>query len=473
MKNRGFTTIASLATVVAIVAASVLGYEYMSTQMEAQRNVFEAYLNQVERALSNQEDRLNENLLQSASFGAFRPSNYVGKLLTRLDEGGSETTFKTSPGTAADGSTLTTAKVGDFIVFTINPGAANEEKVSVSAVSVSGTTATWTIINRGLSFTENAAVTANKTQHAIGETVIISNDDHYLSQQYVDVDTTGQTIAGQKTFTLGALFSVAASSTDECDSSTEYCTKNYIDNSSNQGAATSTETNGGIAELATALEAASSTDFGTSRPLVLQAKNATDTPLSGCASGYESTAGAGCGIIARLTGKISQTFLDLTESFDFTGTLKDDGVEGGLVPVGSIQAYASSTPPTGWLTADGSAVSRTTYAQLFYVIGTVYGVGDGSTTFNLPNLSGRNIIMASSTANMAQSGGESNHTMTTAELVQHTHTIQAYTGGGGTPGVNSGGGVAGNTGTTDNGPGTAKPFNVLDPYLTAWYIIKY
>ena len=55
------------------------------------------------------------------------------------------------------------------------------------------------------------------------------------------------------------------------------------------------------------------------------------------------------------------------------------------VPTGIVQAFAGSTLPDGWLLCDGSAVSRTDYAALFAVIGTTYGAGDGSTTFNLPN----------------------------------------------------------------------------------------
>ena len=57
------------------------------------------------------------------------------------------------------------------------------------------------------------------------------------------------------------------------------------------------------------------------------------------------------------------------------------------VPLGSLQLYAGSVYPTGWLRSDGTAISRTTYAGLFAIIGTTYGAGDGSTTFNLPNLS--------------------------------------------------------------------------------------
>ena len=55
-------------------------------------------------------------------------------------------------------------------------------------------------------------------------------------------------------------------------------------------------------------------------------------------------------------------------------------------PIGTLLLYADSTYPTGWLRADGTAISRTTYADLFAILGTTYGVGDGSTTFNLPNL---------------------------------------------------------------------------------------
>jgi len=56
-----------------------------------------------------------------------------------------------------------------------------------------------------------------------------------------------------------------------------------------------------------------------------------------------------------------------------------------LVPTGSMIMYAGATAPTGWLLCNGAAVSRTTYVQLFTVIGTTFGIGDGSTTFNLPN----------------------------------------------------------------------------------------
>ena len=69
------------------------------------------------------------------------------------------------------------------------------------------------------------------------------------------------------------------------------------------------------------------------------------------------------------------------------GTLTWDNVN--LVQPGIIQAYAGTGTPTGWLLCDGSAVSRTTYSKLFSIISTKYGAGDGSTTFNLPNLTNK------------------------------------------------------------------------------------
>lgn len=62
---------------------------------------------------------------------------------------------------------------------------------------------------------------------------------------------------------------------------------------------------------------------------------------------------------------------------------------GGSTPPGIVLNYAGKNPPSGWLICDGRAVSRTTYSDLFKVIGTTYGNGDGKNTFNLPNLINR------------------------------------------------------------------------------------
>ena len=74
------------------------------------------------------------------------------------------------------------------------------------------------------------------------------------------------------------------------------------------------------------------------------------------------------------------------------------------VPTGVVQAFAGNTLPNGWLLCDGSAVSRTDYAALYAVIGTTYGAGDGSTTFNLPNLVDK-FVEGSATAGTVKSAG--------------------------------------------------------------------
>ena len=77
-----------------------------------------------------------------------------------------------------------------------------------------------------------------------------------------------------------------------------------------------------------------------------------------------------------------------------------------VMPTGSIIPFAGKTAPEGWLFCQGQAVSRTTYAQLFAVIGTTYGSGDGSTTFNVPDLRGRVAVGAeASDANLGHQSG--------------------------------------------------------------------
>lgn len=101
------------------------------------------------------------------------------------------------------------------------------------------------------------------------------------------------------------------------------------------------------------------------------------------------------------------------------------------MPTGALTPFASSTVPTGWLLCDGQAVSRTTYAELFAIISTNYGTGNGSTTFNVPNLKGRVPVGLDSAQTefdvLAETGGAKTHTLTTAQMPVHTHTQNAHT----------------------------------------------
>jgi microcystin-dependent protein len=132
---------------------------------------------------------------------------------------------------------------------------------------------------------------------------------------------------------------------------------------------------------------------------------------------------------------VATTGLDVTGTINSSGAVKQAGF--ALLPVGIFFPYAGAAAPSGYLLCDGSAVSRTTYAALFATIGTAYGVGDGSTTFNVPDMKGRvpagkeasatrltaTHFGGNSTVLGATGGLESNNVILT-----HTHTADAVAG---------------------------------------------
>jgi microcystin-dependent protein len=167
-----------------------------------------------------------------------------------------------------------------------------------------------------------------------------------------------------------------------------------------------------------------------------------------------------------------------------------------MVPTGVYLPFGGSTAPDGYLLCNGSAVSRRTYAGLFAVIGTTFGVGDGSTTFNVPNLANRLPIGAGGLYAAGATGGSKdaivvthNHTATSVVTDPgHVHTGGEYSGsntlGAGALGVHArlvGAPTAGNTGTTttgvtvattvDNSGASGTDAN-LPPYIASHFIIK-
>jgi microcystin-dependent protein len=186
--------------------------------------------------------------------------------------------------------------------------------------------------------------------------------------------------------------------------------------------------------------------------------------------------------------------------YDFDGA-NLTGIEG--IPTGTITPWSQATAPTGFLECAGAAVSRSTYAALFAVISTTYGAGDGSTTFNLPDLTDKVAVHKSNNKNFASTGGANtvtptgnvagstaNATLTTAQLASHSHAIQGVNSGGSSgsfqisasmsssaaesapsitiPATGSGQGHSHNM--SANFAGDAN--SVLQPFLTLIYIIK-
>jgi microcystin-dependent protein len=178
-------------------------------------------------------------------------------------------------------------------------------------------------------------------------------------------------------------------------------------------------------------------------------------------------------------------------------------LEGGI-PSGTIVPWSDSSIPTGFLECTGQAVSRSTYATLFGIIGTTYGSGNGSTTFNVPNLQDNVAVSKSPTKALASSGGANtvsstgnvggstaNATLSTPQLASHNHTVR----GSGAPdsadnlnflrkgapvgnpnlypnnaanNTGSGAGHSHNMSASFSGDATS----VVQPYLTVVYIIK-
>lgn len=138
---------------------------------------------------------------------------------------------------------------------------------------------------------------------------------------------------------------------------------------------------------------------------------------------------------------------------DTQDTATQTAAIGLAAPSGAVLAFARSTAPTGWLAADGSAVSRATYAALFTAIGTTFGAGDGSTTFNVPDLRGyfiRGVNTSGSgvdplrTFGSTQADAYLNHTHGVTDPT-HVHTM----GSGNNFAAGAGFGVGGSGGSTN------------------------
>jgi microcystin-dependent protein len=111
-------------------------------------------------------------------------------------------------------------------------------------------------------------------------------------------------------------------------------------------------------------------------------------------------------------------------------SVADDNSAGGypLIPVGGLMPYAGATSPEGWLLCNGAAVSRTTYANLWALVGTTYGSGDGSTTFNVPDMRSRMPIGAGAGTGLtsralAATGGAESVVIASGNLPTHAHSI--------------------------------------------------
>lgn len=152
-----------------------------------------------------------------------------------------------------------------------------------------------------------------------------------------------------------------------------------------------------------------------------------------------------------------------------------ESIEGYSTPIGAIFIYASNTIPSKWLLCSGQELNRTEYSELFNIIGTIYGEGNGSTTFNLPNLKGR--VPVGKDDNdydfdiLGKTGGEKEHTLTINEMPNHNHKIGVDNNTFGAGSYPNNRALEG-TGLTTSSTGGGQAHNNLQPYIILNYIIK-
>ena len=378
-----------------------------------------------------------------------------------------QTTMTLIDGTDDDGNTL-----NGYYGFTIDAGSASQEYV---VANCSGTSCSS--MTRGVSVsTGTTTVAALRSSHGRGASVQIT--DHPNITIITNILNGVQNVPDKLTYDS----SVTVNATD---SNQTIITKEYADDLTSQGVATSTPDVFGGVYLGTATEIASTT-FDSNMPTVVPTSQSTSSP-------HSTSIGAGYVPVSEDDGYIDSDWLrptddrtvdNLTVSGDITAssgtsalaTTTQWGTYGGLMPTGSITAYAASSSPEGWLYCNGSSLSTSTHSSLFAILGYNYG-GNGTSTFAIPDLRGREIMGYGSATTtydvMGETYGEDEHVQSISEMPAHTHDGWEWDAGAGAgnPLKGSGANSADRTVTQSTGGGNA--FNVLDPIIVLYYIIKY
>jgi len=374
------------------------------------------------------------------NFGGLTGSAHLPQVIANFEDSlASKITSTATSLTLVDGTTPAGNTLSGWYGLTLESGSANMEYILANCTGTACTSLT-----RGLSTdTGTSTVASLKFEHRRGASVKITD--------YPNLTIITNILNGAD----GVPDKLYYDSQPTITSNEDIATKKYVDDVALVSAPDATESVKGVSELATGAEAAAGTSSGSAARLVLPASLATSSPFS---TGYKIP-------VTGSDGKLSNDFLNTTSVLNF------------LNPVGSITAYATTTPPTGWLLCNGQTISSTTYATLFSVIGYGYASTTGK-DFQVPDLRGRNVIgFGSSTTTfdgMGEIGGQDTHVQTQSELVSHTHTTSglSYGSAESTSGSKVGGKPEG-AAYVASSTGSGAAFNVLDPFIVLQYIIKF
>ena len=337
------------------------------------------------------------------------------------------------------GSTASALFALDFVMTNVPPGSvtvgdagfsyaqANETRLGVLAIATTAEAHAGTIDTKIITPLKLAQVTATESRRGV-----IALATTAEAQALAPDDTKALTVARlvDRTATTARAGVVVLASNSETQTGTD---ANKAVTPASLASRTATDTRAGIVELADNTETQTGTD--TTRavtPASLASRTATN---------------ARAGIVELADNTETQTGTDTTRAVTPASLASAASL---FVPPGAVLPFAMNVVPSGWLAANGAAVSRTTYAALFAAIGTLYGVGNGSTTFALPDL--RGYFVRGSGTNSDGTASGTFGAKQADDLKSHTHSYLA-------PNINQkhdlgtgqthvGGGLASNTGAT-------------------------